>query len=366
MLTDMNNGGLGLIDHMDIVKAINAKQILAMENPSYTHPIKNLLGSSTSYFNRTRYSFLDDIARLGCDKINEVIDITLNKSPNELLTSDRLLMAQLKNERIKDLVTKDNSAIVAILNQQGICYGSQITNQELMNLRNILPNGTKKLLTLKIEGENAGHQYQGNINELRAHFKKLPNKNLRYYDVWKITSKTLRTMSSTNSQLLTPKLYRDVDNTELQSFYSNVKRLKNIRQKCIALRVIHGDIFSKSKLHKIGLIDSPNCPKCNQVETKEHLLYHCPSTKSLWDYLTNLTNGRPHSSFKDTLFNTPKLIVLKIKLELIGILYQINRPALDPRTAIRTVLNKLIICESKNKKDLNALLELRQRLETPV
>jgi hypothetical protein len=88
-----------------------------------------------------------------------LISQSINKAHDEILKSDK----QLKSEKISDLSLKENPAIINILNQQGITYCGQVTQTELFNLRNQLPNHIKKLLRIMIQGEREGYQYQASI-----------------------------------------------------------------------------------------------------------------------------------------------------------------------------------------------------------
>ena len=52
-------------------------------------------------------------------------------------------------------------------------------------------------------------------------------------------------------------------------------------QSCL-LRVAHGEVYTKEKLHRFGLIDSPACPRCGQVESLEHKFITCTYVERIW------------------------------------------------------------------------------------
>jgi hypothetical protein len=365
MLSPMNRGGFGLIDHYKIVSAINAKQLLAMDNQVYNHPIKLLIGPCRSYLNRLKTNYMDDIGKIGAVKVNEMLQTVLGNTPREILKGDRILIAQIKSEKIRDMVLTENSTMVAILQQQGITYGLQISNPELNNLARILPRGTQKLLMAKIEGENEGIVYSARMLELREHMLKLPNKKLKYKNAWRYSSKEIRQCCETDLEIIPPKIITNATNEDLSAFLTSLMRVKNTRQKNIALRVYHGDIFTKEKLFRLGLSDSPNCPKCGQIETREHLLFSCPTTKPVWDRLTTLHSNKPQAEIKDILFSKGKTAYLKIRLELIGLLLQIDRLTLNPAEAIKAVCNRLITCEHNSEKEQQVYRTFKGILERP-
>jgi hypothetical protein len=115
----------------------------------------------------------------------------------------------------------------------------------------------------------------------------------------------------------------------------------------------------------MGVIDSPNCPKCGDVETREHLLYLCERTKRTWDRLMNLLTNSPQSNFMDILITPKHRAHLKIKLELIGLLTQIDRLRLGPEEVIKAILKKLIACDKQHKAEKGIFITLLSKLERP-
>ena len=62
-----------------------------------------------------------------------------------------------------------------------------------------------------------------------------------------------------------------LDPGEVLAWTSKIRKLTGTRHKNILLRVVHGDIFSNSRLHRFGLRDSSNCSNCPELmETIEH------------------------------------------------------------------------------------------------
>ena len=60
-------------------------------------------------------------------------------------------------------------------------------------------------------------------------------------------------------------------------------------------RLLHKDIFSKSRLHKIGIVDSNLCDHCSQLsevtEDLNHLLWECPGSRETWNNLQSVFNN---------------------------------------------------------------------------
>ena len=107
-----------------------------------------------------------------------------------------------------------------------------------------------------------------------------------------------------------------------------------------------GTTYIAKQVIKAAPADSPLCPKRQSVEYKHHQIFSSPRVKPIWDYLVNLTVGRTNSIFEDVLI-TCDCEMLKLWLELLGLLIQPDSYTGDPKTAIMNILNKLIKCQTR-------------------
>ena len=48
------------------------------------------------------------------------------------------------------------------------------------------------------------------------------------------------------------------------------------------LRIAHREIYTKEKLFRFRLIDSPNCPRCDEIENFEHRITGCDYVTRIW------------------------------------------------------------------------------------
>ena len=69
---------------------------------------------------------------------------------------------------------------------------------------------------------------------------------------------------------------------EVDNWCFNLKKLSSVRHKNILLRAAHGEIYSKEKLARFGLIQDQQCPRCGLVEDLRHKLIDCEYTKRIW------------------------------------------------------------------------------------
>ena len=128
-----------------------------------------------------------------------------------------------------------------------------------------------------------------------------------------------------------------------------------MRQKNLALRLLHGDIFTYTKLFKLGLSETEECSKCRQRETLEHVIRGCWYSGLIWSKVHDLykkTDTRAQLYDKHSLdfpvgalLSTPKL---KLHLEIIRRLICRERPSILPRVLIQHSLDYLIICDTNH------------------
>ena len=61
-----------------------------------------------------------------------------------------------------------------------------------------------------------------------------------------------------------------------------VSKVTSTKHKNILLRVAHGDIYTKEKLNRFGMVDDPSCPRCGEIETLRHKFLECDYVKRIW------------------------------------------------------------------------------------
>ena len=98
--------------------------------------------------------------------------------------------------------------------------------------------------------------FQGDQTELEIFRNKLPTKCVRFEKSWFFTSRLIRINTDKEDRKL-----EDIVDT-----FKPLKRLKCTRQNNTYLIIYHGDVYTKEKLHRFGLIDTNNCPRCDVAE----------------------------------------------------------------------------------------------------
>ena len=54
---------------------------------------------------------------------------------------------------------------------------------------------------------------------------------------------------------------------------------------------MHGEIYTKAKLFRYNLIDSPNCSRCGAIEDLKHKMFNCEYARRIWGKTLEVTNA---------------------------------------------------------------------------
>ena len=108
------------------------------------------------------------------------------------------------------------------------------------------------------------------------------------------------------------------------------------------------------------MTDNDKCSRCNQVETIEHMYLTCDYTKRIWSIIKEITNIE-YSSMKEVtgISKFHDKTTLTINAEIIRQLSAIDRPTLDPKLFVCSIIKRLSIIEKGfTKIQITKLLEL--------
>ena len=153
---------------------------------------------------------------------------------------------------------------------------------------------------------------------------------------------------------------------EVKHWTGRIKKLTSVRHRTIALRLAHGDIYSNSRLHKFGLLESPRCNNCDStLETIEHKVLDCPKAAECWNKLRDikeeleLTDGGSASvaAILGACDGYSKLS-LALNCELIQRIVSQGGKTYFPSVIITTVVRTILLNEPMAKKHYDRLKTL--------
>ena len=110
------------------------------------------------------------------------------------------------------------------------------------------------------------------------------------YQISELTSKEFRTHRAGHEPLCEFKLGCIATPNEVLTWGNQISKLTSIRNRNIILRVAHGEIYTKLKLFRYGLKDSPRCSQCGAIETLSHKFINCQYATRIWSKTIELTN----------------------------------------------------------------------------
>ena len=96
----------------------------------------------------------------------------------------------------------------------------------------------------------------------------------------------------------------DIDMQSYKDFFMLPwKTTIDSRLRWLQFRINHFILPTNKWLHKIGLIESPNCKRCNtHIETMDHMLVECPKVNEFWMEFVERSNLFHSLSRNDKLF----------------------------------------------------------------
>jgi hypothetical protein len=208
---------------------------------------------------------------------------------------------------------------------------------------------------------NAALSFDENINvrnEVITHFVRNENDCCFFANyfcfVWilkkalhRITEADYRSKLEVENEIIDPVKFRqDCKNPKLRNIY---------------FRMIHNDFYTYSRMFKFNMTNSPNCPRCGQIETTKHLLWECYESQKMWNcyndvlVLSNLENMKIEKY--DDLYRTETLGILSIvKTKLTQELIQIVRPVNWNINRTIEIINKMRNIEIYNTNINNKCL----------
>ena len=347
LLGKIKSLGFGMIDYKEVVKSIRIRNVIRLLNLKNTplakiiranintslinvqnlHPIREPIDSAIKIIRLTWMNCLGSEDYRNNHELYDIVkreyvgNLTLNKFKKQKI------MRKFRNDTVIDIIAEDRSP--------------QILNKLDPKITNYISTYSGSLNQGATEITWDSHPYKGKIIK------------------WpKITSKMIRGSLNVDKQI-TPKLIPGSNPKELTRLGNTIHSLNNTRLKTILLRCLHGDVYSKERMLNFGMVDDNRCVRCNQVESTSHLLYECTYVKQLWLEVSKLTGIYPTSISKVLGVDpTHDKVTLTIHAETIRRLLSIERPIIDPKKLLKSIISNLYILERGiTKYQINKYLE---------
>ena len=175
-----------------------------------------------------------------------------------------------------------------------------------------------------------------------------------------LTSKEFRTSRSQKKPIEDLKIGIKLTTQESLTWALKLSRLTSTRHKNTLLKVAHGEVYTKAKLFRFGLVGDDTCPRCDETESLKHKVVDCHYAKRIWDeaktYLEKLSNRAPLNTdcTKIAIAATldSSLGSMTLTAEILQTILQLNPEQtylLHPKHLVRQAINRVRIKESNNK-----------------
>ena len=180
----------------------------------------------------------------------------------------------------------------------------------------------------------------------------------------KCTSKEIRTSRANLDPIKEFKLGVAVDTKEALTWGFRLTKLTSVKHKTNLLRAMHGDIYTKVKLKRFGLIAEDICPRCNEPETLQHKIYECVYCAKIWKEVLIRTGQMATNIPKAIIGIDPNesLATLTIKSEILSRILQLREEQsylVHPKKFVSLAIEALCKRETKAviKSELQELLD---------
>ena len=327
--------GFGMIDFRDVIKSIRINTVVKALNDN-DHPLNKLITTNvnTSWIKiKTLTKFrpplmhaINDINKIW----KEYLDTTEDHSKDllQLLLSEYAGNLVESKHRKKRLVRRHQHDTLEEIHTDS--WNHEMIGKLDPNVRRLLEQwkGTRE-----IQSPNPEKYTKFPLEQ------KLVNQD-------KLTSKLIRSAIHKQNKLNDLKIIGRVSQEEVIDLGKIFKSLTITKLKTSILRLIHGDIFCGSRLKKFGMTDNDKCSRCNQEETIEHMYLNCGYTKRIWSIVNEITNIK-YSSMREvtSLSKLHDKTTITINAEIIRQLSAIERPIIDPKIFVRSIIKRLSIIE---------------------
>ena len=346
----VNALGFGMIDFRNVVKSIRINSILRLLSNS-PHPLSIILSTLTS-------KSTIDIKAL--TNITPAIDDTIVNINKMWKTFIKLNPEDQRIDLLKIVCNEYVGNVIAprYKNKRLGIYYKHFKIKEVLDLNPLHPIINKlRQFIIPIIKSNV---YLSNTGADPS-FKFPVNNQL--VGLNKISSKNIRESIQVN-EMVTPKLLNNINIKDQTSLGYKISKMSNVKLKSILLRTLHGDIYSGDRLKRFGMIEDDKCIRCGQIETRIHLIHECNYVKSLWAKLGQITNI-PYTSINTILgvHDLHDVLTLAIHSDVIRRLLSIDRPVVDQWCLIKSVINRLFICERTiSKYQISLMLKEIERI----
>ena len=356
-------GGLGMLNIAELDASLKLKALgrLFESNHPFLISVRNKLDQSDFFAPKLETS-LDEMSlealRLLTQDRNQLLD------RNDLDTNT-LFLKSIKSVRLSRILNRNGHNSIAWFNirRQGKTRIGNLSINELRSLEFFFPRNI-------ITHARAAINLPNNIN-VDVNLDGCQLVNGKFVKLGKLSSKAIRTSRSNNVPITSFKIGTSISTRDSLNWSLVLRKLTSVKHKDNLLRLAHGELYSKERLHRYRLVDSPDCPRCDQIESLTHKYFECPYVKEIWKKTFLITDkSRQHFDPNESIKNkalgqvtNPNRTLLTIHAEIISRIRRLKEteanlltlPKLFVKNSIEWVLRREI--NEQHKENIAELME---------
>ena len=276
-------GGFGMLNLESLDESLKIKSISRM--PTSNHPFITILAgktSLTSYFEPSCSENLDPFHSQSIKHLRKLRDKTWDSN---VVDRNRSVLAAVRNLPIKSVMSGAGSLSIPFFALR-VRGKSKIMDLSEPDVRSIARHIEPKKIALITKAINLAPAVTAAPQEINLSI--LYNNSFK--ELSKCSSREIRLSLSDSNPICDYKLGAVLTPAEAINWGCKLSKLTSTKHKNIILKVAHGEVFTKLKLHRFNLIDSNSCPRCDQPEDLRHKFLNCEYIARIWKCANQYTN----------------------------------------------------------------------------
>ena len=280
--TPVKLGGFGMLNIEELDKGLKLKALSRLFSTS--HPflslIKNRLNLEEFFFPKLDVK-LDPVsnyavALLKSDR-SKIWDMEI-----ELLEAKAISL--IRGIKLKSAVSHNGRNSIAYFNvrRAGCERLASLSRAQLDSLTRFMPKNLAAISKIAIAI---------NVNQDTSMLNSFSFLRNKLTNIQSLSSKSIREGRANREPICIFKGGLINNPTETLTWSYKLSKLACTRHKNVLLRVAHREFYTKEKLTRYRLIDSPICARCDQVEDYDHKIFNCTYANKIWQEAFRLTDG---------------------------------------------------------------------------
>ena len=280
----IKQGGLGMLDIASLDDSLKLRAFGRLLGTS--HPMLMLLREKldlTDYF-FPKGTVVDGIAARGIDLLKIDRQSIWDEGHR---VGEMKFIQMVRSIKLKNIFTENGKRSIPYFRivVRGLTKIGQLTRQDWAQLKKY----TKYRKLQPIVDSIVEGNYQA-IPDLTEEERELYPIGKGFANLRTLKSKTIRESRADKEPLCLFKIGLILTPSESLNFFDKVNKLTSTKHKNSLLRTLHGEIYTKEKLFRFGLVQDPNCENCNQVETLLHKVQDCARVRAIWELALEATD----------------------------------------------------------------------------